>query len=44
MKMKFSAGKIYYNFSQDNPKIKSIQNTHRVYMHFNVLVVWLLGI
>ena len=24
MKMKFSADKIYYNFSQDNPKIKSI--------------------
>ena len=34
MKMKFSANKIYYNFSQENPKSANIQNPHRPYRHF----------
>ena len=32
MKMKFSANKIYYNFSQENPKSTNIQNPHRLYI------------
>ena len=35
MKMTFSSDKIYYNFSQENPKITNIYNPHRRYTHFN---------
>ena len=34
MKMKFSADKIYYNFSQENPKSTNIKNPHGPYRHF----------
>ena len=34
MKMKISADKIYYNFSQGNPKNPNIQNPHRSYRQY----------
>ena len=36
MKMKSSADKIYYNFSQENSKSTNIQNPHRPYRRFKV--------
>ena len=38
--MKFSANKIYYNFSQENPKSTNIQNPHRPYKHFKHNTLW----
>ena len=35
IKMKCLADKIFYNFSQENPNIKSILNPYTVYMYFN---------
>ena len=40
MKMKFSADKIYYNFSQESPKSTNIQNPHRPYRHFKKLITY----
>ena len=39
MKMKFSANKIYYTFSLENPKSRNIQNPYRPYRHFNIVNV-----
>ena len=36
MKMKFSADKIYYNFSQKNSKVTNMQNFHRRQGHFKM--------
>ena len=34
-KTTFSSDKIYYNFSEENPKITDILNPHGRYIHFN---------